>query len=115
MRGARRSPEQSEGSLRPTEHSIRCRWRRLMDLHVRHAPPTTDERAAIDALLGPPKSAWEGGERGSARDSHTAYGGRETRQQRHLLLPALRALQERVGWISETGLDYVCTRLGVPP
>jgi NADH-quinone oxidoreductase subunit F len=31
------------------------------------------------------------------------------------LLPALQALQSRVGWISETGLDYVCVRLGVPP
>jgi NADH-quinone oxidoreductase subunit F len=32
-----------------------------------------------------------------------------------LLLPALQALQSHVGWISETGLEYVCTRLGVPP
>ena len=31
------------------------------------------------------------------------------------MLPALEALQLRVGWISETGLDYVCVRLGVPP
>ena len=29
--------------------------------------------------------------------------------------PRSQALQARVGWISETGLDYVCTRLGVPP
>lgn len=86
-----------------------------MDLHLRHSTPTDDERAAVDALLGPPTSAWDGGERGHARDAHTAVGGRSVRQQRHLLLPALRALQARVGWISETGLDYVCTRLGVPP
>jgi NADH-quinone oxidoreductase subunit F len=86
-----------------------------MDLHLRHAAPTNDERAAIDALLGPPRSAWDGGERGGLRDAHTAAGGRELREQRHLLLPALRALQSRVGWISETGLDYVCARLGVPP
>src|SRR5262249_54858582 len=46
---------------------------------------------------------------------HVAIGGRAAREQRHLLLPALRALQERVGWISETGLEYVCLRLGVPP
>jgi NADH-quinone oxidoreductase subunit F len=44
-----------------------------------------------------------------------AHGGREQRERRHLLLPALEALQSRVGWISETGLDYVCVRLGVPP
>ncbi|HET9729525.1 MAG TPA: NADH-quinone oxidoreductase subunit E, partial [Acidimicrobiia bacterium] len=86
-----------------------------MDLHLRHAAPTTDERAAVDALLGPPSSSWDGGERGDAYDAHVAHGGRETREQRHLLLPALQALQARVGWISETGLEYVCTRLGVPP
>ena len=34
---------------------------------------------------------------------------------RHLLLPALQALQARVGWISEGGLGYVCDRLNVPP
>lgn len=85
-----------------------------MDLHLRHAAPTDDERAAVDALLGPPRSAWDGGERGDRRDTHLATGGREAREQRHLLLPALQALQARVGWISETGLDYVCVRLGVP-
>ena len=36
-----------------------------MDLHLRHAAPTPEERAAVDALLGPPRSAWDGGERGS--------------------------------------------------
>ena len=66
-------------------------------------------------LLGAPRSAWDGGPRGDARDAHTSIGGRDMRERRHLLLPALRALQARVGWISETGLDYVCTRLGVPP
>ncbi|HEY4139519.1 MAG TPA: NAD(P)H-dependent oxidoreductase subunit E, partial [Casimicrobiaceae bacterium] len=86
-----------------------------MDLRLRHAIPTEDERAAVDALLGAPRSAWDGGSRGDARDAHTAVGGRSVRERRHLLLPALQALQSRVGWISETGLDYVCTRLGVPP
>jgi NADH-quinone oxidoreductase subunit F len=86
-----------------------------MDLHLRHAAPTNEERAAVDALLGRPRSSWDGGERGDSRDAHVAHGGRETRERRHLLLPALQALQARVGWISETGLEYVCTRLGVPP
>jgi NADH-quinone oxidoreductase subunit F len=87
-----------------------------MDLRLRHAAPTDEERAAIDGLLGPPKSAWDGGERGDKRDAHVSMvGGRATREQRHLLLPALRALQARVGWISETGLEYVCLRLDVPP
>ena len=86
-----------------------------MDLHLRHAAPTPEERAAVDALLGPPRSAWDGGERGSKYDAHVAHTGHERRAQRHLLLPALQALQARVGWISETGLEYVCTRLDVPP
>jgi len=86
-----------------------------MDLRLRHAAPTDEERAAVDGLLGAPTSAWDGGERGDLRDAHTALGGREAREQRHLLLPALRALQSRVGWISETGLEYVCLRLNVPP
>jgi NADH-quinone oxidoreductase subunit F len=87
-----------------------------MDLHLRHAAPTDEERAAVDGLLGPPTSAWDGGERGDKRDAHVSLvGGRATRELRHLLLPALRALQARVGWISETGLEYVCLRLDVPP
>ncbi len=86
-----------------------------MDLRLRHSVPTDDERAAVDALLGPPASAWDGGERGEGYDSHVATGGREAREQRHLLLPALEALQSRVGWISETGLEYACVRLNVPP
>ncbi len=86
-----------------------------MDLHLRNATPTEDERAAVDALLGAPDSQWDGGARGDPSDARVAFGGRDMREKRHLLLPALRALQARVGWISETGLEYVCTRLGVPP
>ena len=87
-----------------------------MDLHLHETTPTAEERAAIDALLGPPASAWYGGERGQdPRDAHVAFGGRERRELRHLLLPALQALQSRVGWISEGGLEYVCRRLDVPP
>ena len=35
--------------------------------------------------------------------------------QRHLLLPALQAVQSRVGWISTGALNYICQRLTVPP
>jgi len=77
-------------------------------------PPTTSERAAVDALLGAPDSSWTGGER-TAADGRLARGGHLARAQRHLLLPALQAVQERVGWVSPGALDYVCTRLTVPP
>ena len=87
-----------------------------MDIRPIEAEPTADERAAVDAVLGAPESAWEGGTRGSVRDAHTAFvGGHDTRARRHELLPALQALQARVGWISEGGLGYVCDRLNVPP
>jgi NADH-quinone oxidoreductase subunit F len=65
-------------------------------------------------VLGPPGSGWSGGARDAA-EGHIARGGHELREQRHLLLPALHALQSRVGWISEGGLTYVSQRLDVPP
>jgi NADH-quinone oxidoreductase subunit F len=86
-----------------------------MDIKLLDAAPTADERAAVDARLGAPRSTWDGGLERSARDLHVGYGGKEQRDRRHLLLPALQALQERVGWISEGGFAYVCERLSVPP
>ncbi|MDE3127301.1 MAG: NAD(P)H-dependent oxidoreductase subunit E, partial [Gemmatimonadota bacterium] len=86
-----------------------------MDIKLLDAEPTAHEREAVDACLGAPASAWDGGERGSRRDQHLAYGGQSMRDRRHQLLPALQALQARVGWISEGGLAYVCERLDVPP
>ena len=86
-----------------------------MDLKLHEAAPTAEEREAIDRLLGPPRSGWDGGVRDPQRDTHVAFGGHEARGQRHLLLPALRAAQDRVGWISEGALNYICQRLTVPP
>lgn len=86
-----------------------------MDLKLSDAAPTAEEREAVDALLGAPSSGWDGGVRDPVRDTHVAFGGHSARGQRHLLVPALRAVQSRVGWISEGALNYVCTRLSVPP
>ncbi|MGW5784164.1 NAD(P)H-dependent oxidoreductase subunit E [Streptomyces sp. NPDC003757] len=85
-----------------------------MDLRFGDGKPTDEERAAVDALLGPPESSWEGADRSDA-DLRWARGGREARDRRDRLLPALHALNDRVGWISEGALDYVCRRLTVPP
>jgi len=54
---------------------------------------------------------------GSGRDSGrvTLGGFAYSTRHRHLLLPALWALQEHVGWLSHAALDYLCTRLGVAP
>jgi NADH-quinone oxidoreductase subunit F len=76
--------------------------------------PTGAEREAVDAVLGPSTSGWDGGARGPL-DGHVAFGGRAARERRHLLLPALHAVQERMGFVSPGALDYVCTRLTVPP
>ncbi|WP_448332570.1 NAD(P)H-dependent oxidoreductase subunit E [Streptomyces sp. DSM 41534] len=86
-----------------------------MDLRFGDSKPTDEERAAIDALLGPPGSAWEGADDRTDTDLRWARGGREARERRDLLLPGLHALNDRVGWISEGGLDYLCRRLTVPP
>jgi NADH-quinone oxidoreductase subunit F len=85
-----------------------------LDLHLLDAEPTAEEREAIDAFLGQPLSGWDGGER-QARDAHTSAGGHVARGRRHLLLPALHAVQSRVGWISEGALTYLSERLTVPP
>jgi NADH-quinone oxidoreductase subunit F len=89
----------------------------VVDLHFGDSKPTDEERAAIDGLLGPPESSWEGAARDemTAADLRWARGGREARARRDLLLPGLHAVNDRIGWISEGALDYLCRRLTVPP
>ncbi|MDT9693361.1 NADH-ubiquinone oxidoreductase-F iron-sulfur binding region domain-containing protein [Streptomyces sp. P9(2023)] len=86
-----------------------------MDLRFGDGKPSDEEREAVDAVLGPPDSAWDGADDRSAADLRWARGGREARERRDLLLPGLHALNDRVGWISEGGLAYLCRRLTVPP
>ncbi len=86
-----------------------------MDIQVHGAEPTHEERAAVDSLLGTASSGWEGAARNIERDGRSAHGGRAARDQRDLLLPALHAVQDRVGWVSEGALNYICQRLTVPP
>ncbi|NGO67691.1 NADH-ubiquinone oxidoreductase-F iron-sulfur binding region domain-containing protein [Streptomyces boncukensis] len=86
-----------------------------MDLHFGDAEPSADEREAVDALLGPPASTWEGAADRTGGDLRWARRGRRVAGRRDLLLPGLHALNDRVGWISEGGLGYLCRRLEVPP
>jgi NADH-quinone oxidoreductase subunit F len=85
-----------------------------MDIRTTGGPSTAEEMAAVDGILGKPTSLWEGGERRSA-DDHIAFGGSAARSQRHLLLPVLHAIQDRVGWVSRGALEYACRRLSIPP
>ncbi|MFI5253853.1 MAG: NAD(P)H-dependent oxidoreductase subunit E [Candidatus Limnocylindrales bacterium] len=77
-----------------------------MDLHVVGPLPSPAERAAIESVVGP-RAAGDG--------PHAARGGHAARDRRHLLLPALHAVQSRVGWISQPALNEICRRLTVPP
>ena len=46
-----------------------------MDLHLHHVVPTDEERDAIDTLLGPPDSMWDGGGalRGNGQHDRVMY------------------------------------------
>ena len=86
-----------------------------MDLHVIGPLASPAERAAVDAVLGPPESGWTGGARNSTIEGHAARGGHAARSKRSQLLHALHAIQSRIGWISQPALNYVSRRLAVPP
>jgi NADH-quinone oxidoreductase subunit F len=85
-----------------------------VDIRTTGGLPTTEEIAAVDEVLGHPASLWEGGAR-RPEDDHIAFGGHATRSQRHLLLPVLHGIQDRVGWVSRGALEYACRRLSIPP
>jgi NADH-quinone oxidoreductase subunit F len=74
-----------------------------MDLHYIGAEPTAEERSAVDAIVGPED------------ESATRNGLEDALSKRHLLLPALNAVQGEVGWISPGSIDYISRRLEVPP
>ena len=87
-----------------------------MDVHLTEARPTTEEQVAVDSQLGAPESVWEGAVREVNGDGRLSSAGTEKiNSQRHLLLPVLHAIQERIGWISPGALNYAALRLGLPP
>src|SRR5215813_7085732 len=86
-----------------------------MDLRLRETPAKLEEQAAVDAVIGHPDSGWTGGKRNIMKDGREARNGLALRAQRHLLLPALHAVQDRMGWISPEALNYICQRLDIPP
>ena len=76
-----------------------------MDIRTTGGPATAEEKEAVDRLLGPAEPVAH----------HVVRGGRLTRTRRHLLLPVLHAIQDRVGWVSRGALEYACRRLSIPP
>ena len=81
----------------------------MADLKFTDATASSEEIAAVDAVLGDQRAVVVEHERliraGTAR----------RHRLRHLLLPALHALQRESGWISPGGLNYVADQLQVPP
>ncbi|HEV7687013.1 MAG TPA: NAD(P)H-dependent oxidoreductase subunit E, partial [Acidimicrobiia bacterium] len=72
-----------------------------MDLRFAGLAPSAAEQAALDDLLGSALDSWRG---------NGALG-----QRRHLLLPALHAVHDAVGWISRGAVDEIARRLEVAP
>jgi NADH-quinone oxidoreductase subunit F len=76
-----------------------------VDVKTRGTPPTLEEQLAVEAVLGP----------APARDLHTTVGGHVLRERRHLLLPTLHSVNDRVGWLSQEAIDHVAERLDLGP
>jgi len=81
----------------------------MADLKFTDATASESEIAAVDAVLGDNRAIVHETER------MVRGGTRRRHRLRHLLLPALHALQNDAGWISPGGLNYVSDQLQVPP
>ena len=81
----------------------------MADLKFTDATASESEITAVDAVLGVDRALIREHER-------LVRGGMARRHRlRHMLLPALHALQKEAGWISPGGLNYVSEQLQVPP
>ncbi|MGQ0848751.1 MAG: NAD(P)H-dependent oxidoreductase subunit E [Actinomycetota bacterium] len=78
-----------------------------MDLRFMAAEPTPAERAVIEAVAPESEIVEKAG--------RVVRGGSGVRSNRHLLLPALAAVQSAIGWVSRGALNEICRRLMVPP
>ena len=76
-----------------------------MDVKTRGEPASADERAAVASVLGPEPE----------RHLHDLSGGHANRARRHLLLPTLHAVNDRVGWLSQAAIDHIAERLDLGP
>jgi NADH-quinone oxidoreductase subunit F len=85
-----------------------------MDLKVNSSIATRDERDAVDSVLGKPTQYTQGGERGE-QDLRVSRAGEALRNLRHMLLPTLHAVNDRIGWISRGSINYIAQQLDVAP
>ena len=84
-----------------------------MDLHLTDAQATAEERAAVDSELYAPQSGSQDCRHQPADTRGACEAG--AHGNRHLLLPILHAIQNRIGWISPGALNYLASRLDVAP
>jgi len=81
----------------------------MTDLRIGADQADDIERAAVAAAIGDAAVV-------SHETARVVRGGTAKRHDhRHLLLPALHALNSAKGWISPGGLNHVCDLLQVPP
>ncbi len=81
----------------------------MSDLYFSDDAADAAEIAAVDDAIGDRSVVVVESER------LVRAGTAKRRDHRHLLLPALHALQNAKGWISPGGLNHVCRELQVPP
>ncbi|MDE2930911.1 MAG: NAD(P)H-dependent oxidoreductase subunit E [Chloroflexota bacterium] len=86
-----------------------------MDLHLTSDTPNAAEQLAVDSVLDAPESGFISDAHFISGEAYAPAAGHAARANRHLLLPVLHAIQERIGWISPGALNYACQRLTVPP
>ena len=85
-----------------------------MDLKVNSSVATRDERDAVDSVLGKPTQYTQGGTR-TEQDLRISRAGEVLRNLRHMLLPTLHAVNDRIGWISRGSINYIAQQLDVAP
>jgi NADH-quinone oxidoreductase subunit F len=83
----------------------------VTDIHLGPDRATAAEAAAVDAVIG----ASLGPAVLTPSERLVLSGSSRRHERRHLLLPALHALQREAGWISPGGLNHVADVLQVPP
>ncbi len=84
----------------------------MSDLYIGPDAATEGEAAVVDAVLADAGL----GPAVVAEDERFVRGGTARRnERRHLLLPALHALQRHAGWISPGGVNHLAEVLQVPP
>ncbi len=81
----------------------------MPDFRIGADRPTPTERAAVAAVVGGRTATVLDGERLARGGLHAVH------ELRHLLLPALHALQAAAGWISPGAVNHLAATLGVAP